>query len=241
MTVLMQLGTLLIEMDRFPEAREKFHRVLEQDPTMAEAHLHLGELALMEGQLESASSEFEMTQRLDPDRPGVPLGLAKIAIRRNRADLARHFVQAELQREGHNPLQIIELASLLIDLRLPLQAVKLLTPLIDDSDERFAMLDDRLATAMLYRGVAWILMGKTEAGIGQCRQAVKLVPDNLLAMQNLILAHLNQGQIKRSAYWLRRATCLKPDDPVLRKLKSRLWRARIAAALRRPMLWLRGG
>lgn len=240
MTVLMQLGALLIEMDRLPEAREKFHRVLEQDPTVADAHLHLGELALLEGQLESASAEFEMTQRLDPDRPGVSLGLAKIALRRSRPDLARHFVQAELKREGHNPLQIIELSSLLIDLRLPLQAVKLLSPLIDEADERFALHDDRLATAMLYRGVAWILLGRTETGIVQCRRAVKLAPDNLLAMQNLVLAEVNQGQFKRAAYWLQRATRLKPDDPVLRRLKHRLRRARVSAALRQPLCWLMG-
>jgi len=227
--ILLQLGNLLIEMNRYTQAREKFIRILELDPTITDAHLHLGELSLVAGQLEAAAAELEMASRLAPDRPGVHLCLAKVAQRRGNASLVRMHLLAEHERRGQTPPQSLELAKMLIENRLPEQAVGVLTPLIEGKHDPFELDQEHLAQAMLYRGVAYILDHKIQAGITQCRRALQITPRNIMAMQHLIAAHLVLGQRRRAGYWLERATDLQPNDPQLKRLKWRLRWARLAA------------
>lgn len=232
-STLLQLGTLLIETGKQAQAREKFNRVLELDPTVTDAYLHLGELSLATGQTEAAAAELEMAGRLDPARAGIQLCLAKVALQRGEKKQACAHLLAETERCGHNPLQALQLAQMLIEMRLPQPAVRVLSKVIKGSPDTPPLEGDSLGTAQLYLGLAWMLEGKTQAGISQCRRALKLQPENTAIMQQLVLTHLQERQLRRARYWLNRAIKLQPRDRELRQLQWRLLNTSIADLARR--------
>ncbi|MCX5658324.1 MAG: tetratricopeptide repeat protein, partial [Planctomycetota bacterium] len=242
---LLDLGRLLAELGRHAESGEKFRRVLEINPSDAGAHHHLGELSLLAGHLDAASAELNQAIRLEPDRPGLHLALAQVAHRRGQFESARTHVAAELELPRHTPAQTLAIAQLLIELRLPQPAVDLLTPLLEAAPKRepagehddesairpAAPALSRSATGWLYRGVARMLQNRFDEGIADCRRAYRLDPRYLLATQNLALASLTKGRLTAAAVWIRRARSIRPDDPQIRLLAARLWRANVRAAI----------
>lgn len=234
---LIQSANLLVELGRHGEAREKLRRVLELNPTHGPAHLHLGELALLSGHLDAASVELEMAGRLEHTLTGVHLSLARIAQLRGDPAAAQSHLRAELDLTGHAPARVLEMAHLLIDLHMPQPAVALLNPLIESARE-LGLDDNRLAAALLHRGVARMLTQKVDEGIADCRRSLRIAPRNEAAMQNLVLAYLEVRRFKLARYWLRRARELRPNDDHLRLLGYRLFGARLLDTLRRLRRWL---
>lgn len=229
---LLDMGNLLMDLQRHAEAGEKFRRVLELDPTVATAHLHLGELALMAGHHDAAQASLEMAGRIDPELGGVHLCLAQVALARKQPRIARTELDAELQRSERSPHHNLDLARLLIEIGNPGPVVDLLTPLIDQAGAELVD-DKRIASALLYRGVAQLITGKLEAGIADCRASVRCDKNQTLAMYNLSLAYQQQGRLTRSRYWLERACSLKPRDLQLRRLRWRLFKQTIHARIDR--------
>ncbi len=259
---LLQLGHLLTEMGRRTQAREKFSRVLEMDPTATDAYLHLGELSLLAGRLDAAVTELEMAARLAPDRPGVHLGLAKVAWRRKQTTLAKKYLLSETQRQGHTPGQSLELARMLIEMRLLKEAIHALAPLIKKptDDDHPDPTDQQRAYALLYQGVALILGDNFQAGVRYCRGAIHLgnwgyakltTPSQaekpaasttpgalrhkhpyIAALQYMIEAHLQLAQWGRAAYWLDRARRIEPQNRDFKRLRHRLTWLRYTTLLR---------
>lgn len=217
---LMQTAHLLAEMGRQAESREKARRVLEIDPTVAAAYQHLGEMSLLAGHLEGAASDLEMARRLDPDRTGVRLALSRVAQLRGRLEESRSLIRAELDLTGHHPMQLLDMGRMLIELRMPQPAIDLLSPLVDG--EASWLDDDGRASAYLYRGVARLLVQRTDEGVRDCRRALRLSPRNTLAMQNLVVAYLDLGRLGRARYWFGKAMELSPGDAQLQRLRYRL-------------------
>ncbi|MCE9591024.1 MAG: tetratricopeptide repeat protein [Planctomycetes bacterium] len=234
---LLQAAQLLAEMGRHAESREKARRVLEIDPTVAAAYHHLGEMSLLAGHLDGASSDLEMAKRLDPDRTGVRLALARVAQLRGKDEEARSLLRAELDLTGHEPMQVLDMARMLIELRMPQPAVELLSPLIEG--EQSWLGDDGRASAFLYRGVARLLTRRTDEGVRDCRAALRLAPRNTLAMRNLVVAYLDQGRLSRARYWLSKAVELSPADTQLQRLRYRMWSVSLAKVLRNAQRRLR--
>ena len=229
---LLQLGALLITLDRPGEAREKFHRVIELDPTIAEAHYYLGELALQAGHIESAHAQLEMADRLDPTQPGVHLALARAALKQGRNEQARTHLREEMQRDGRTHWQTLELARLLIDQRMAPQGAEVLS-ILTQQPRPEGVKQEYLAVALFYEGAARMLMGQLDEGVRRCREALRLGPKNVMVMQNIVLASLAQGRVQRAGAWLRRAMSIEPKNPKLRRLRYRLWRARLGGLCRR--------
>lgn len=243
---LLALGVLLIEMERYDEAGEKFRRTLEHDPTLAEAHFYLGELSLLSGHLDAAESRFERASRLDPDRPGPRAGLARIALQRRHKVSAREYLKDELHCDGHTPEQKLELSRLLIQLDMPSDAVMQLSCLMDDRPDKASQDPQFVANVLLCRGAALMMSGRLDQGIRDSRRAIRLDPENALAMHNLVLAYFDSRRFKRAWCWLRRALALCPAEPQLRRLHHRLRRRVILAACRQLIRsalflpWFRG-
>lgn len=229
---LLELGQMLIEMGKYADAREKFRRVLELDPACADAHLFLGETALAAGHLDAADADLQIASRLDPAKPGIRLALAQVSLQRGLLDDARKHLAAEMELIGHDVNQKLELARMLIELRRPSPTVQMLTPLIEAS-RREPLEPQVLASALLYRGAALMLIGRHRDGIRDCRDALKIDPRNVLAMHNISLASLEQGRLRRARYWLHKAMAIRADDAGLRQLRGRVNWAIFIEMLRR--------
>ena len=232
--VMLQLGNLLIEAGKLTEAREKFCRVVEQEPTATEAYLRLGELSLAAGNLEAATAEFEMAGRLAPDRPGVNLCLARVASQRRNNALTQAYLLAELERTGRSTTQSLQLAQMLLDLRMIHHSSRVLDLLIEQPTGEPTIDPERLANAMFLKGITLGLTGNMQASITHYRRALKLQSKYLNAIHHLIGAHLEIDQVRHAAYWFKRAVQLDPHSKQLHKLHHRLIRATVSVWVRRP-------
>lgn len=217
---LVNLGILLSEMGKHNEAREKFKHALELDPSQADARLHLGEISLLAGHLDAAESELQVAQRLDDQLPCVRLGMARIENKRGNLQRARMLLREELALNNHTDQQKVDIARLMVELRMAEQAMQILTPILMDKTQT---LDPRtLSTAYLTRGVARVLLNDRGHGISDLKLALTFDGHNTLAMHNLVLAYLEVGEIRRAKFWLIQAMKIKPRDTALKHLRLRI-------------------
>ncbi|MEM1166984.1 MAG: tetratricopeptide repeat protein [Planctomycetota bacterium] len=215
---LLDLGCLLVDMNRLAEAGEKFRRVLEIEADNTEAHFCLGDLALRQHRLKEAEAAFGLVLRLDESFPEVRRRLAELHVRRGELLAARRLLRHELDTLWHRESDfpdddVRDLAELLLDVRLHRDAVKVLRVLCDRLPDR---------------GEAWHLLalalfesGDRPGGLIAARRAVRLDPGNVRALHNLAYALMQERQWSRARAYLRQALSVDSEDAGLRRL--RLW------------------
>ncbi|MEM9418965.1 MAG: tetratricopeptide repeat protein [Planctomycetota bacterium] len=230
---LLDFADMLLECDRLAEAGEKYRRALECDGTLAIAQQRLGDLALINSHYAAAIDRYERARQLDPDLPGVHLGLATAAYQRGDNERARQWVAEELEREGQNAQQVIDLAGLLIDLNLHHEAVRLLTPLISGADHVLINNTELYAAALLCRGVARVAMGELADGASDCERCLKLTPSNITARLTLAEARLQSGDHDAARRWLREGLAESPDHGPMRRLNRKVRLAQFRQLIRR--------
>lgn len=229
---LLDLGELLVDMNRLPEAGEKFRRVLELEPDNPTAHYHLADLAARLGQHAEALAQFDVVLRLDPDFVGVRRRIAGLLLQRDEdAETAREMLAAELAMSREQPDQFEaedreELAQLLLDARMPLEARGLL--------EELAAKRTGNAAVLHALAVACFQLGDRPMGLEHSREVLRLEPQHVAAMSNMAVASLHDRQWTRARYWVRQALRVEPDDAFLRRLRMRLRIHTVAEAL----VWL---
>ena len=91
------LGTLLLEAERFDEAEDALRRVVRLRPDHAEAHNNLGIALASQGRVAEARREFEAAVGLKPDFEDAQRNLARLRLERG----ARW--RAERPLETHRP------------------------------------------------------------------------------------------------------------------------------------------
>jgi tetratricopeptide (TPR) repeat protein len=219
---LLELGNLLVAMQRPGEASEKFRRVLELEPQVVEAHLRLGQLALQIGHLDAAGERFERARRLDHNHPGPHLGLALVAHSRGQSKRARQHLALEMKCEGQSPDQVLEMSRLAVELGQFTHAIDLIDPLLREPETSPLDRPADRAAGLVCRGVARLRLGETDAGIADCRLAARLNRDDTMALENLVLAYMQGQRFGRAFACLRQAQRQQPTDPHLRQLRHKL-------------------
>ncbi|TVQ61012.1 MAG: tetratricopeptide repeat protein [Phycisphaerales bacterium] len=222
---LLDLGCLLVDMNRLGEASEKFRRVLEIESDNADAHFYLGDLAQRQGQDAEAVASFRVALRLEPDYPCVRLRLAAIALRRNNPADARKHLRAELRDLHRNvgdrtEAELEELGMLLLDAQAARDAQRVFAALLER--------DSNSAQRHHLHAVSCFLSNDRAKGIESTKTALRHDPMMAPAMHNLALAHYEQGQLSRARHWVQHALTIDPDDASLRRLRTVL-RMRAAA------------
>jgi tetratricopeptide (TPR) repeat protein len=236
---LLDYGDLLTELGRFPDAAEKFRRVLELEPANVDAHHRLGRVAVLSRQHELAHIEFELVLKLDPDFPGIRLDLAETLLRRGWVRDARHHLRDELDRlagaadadpprnAGWEPAgQTGRLGQLLLEAGLPQEAARCLASAIEEdgpSADRFREL-----------ALARFRSGDRAGGVAASRRALRLDRGCMRSIHNLALAALEEKRIRLAAGWIRRGLAVDRHDVGIRRLRMRLYGARIARLLWGP-------
>ncbi len=215
---LLDLGCLLLDMNRLAEAGEKFRRVLELESDNSDAHFYLGELALKHRRLPEAISAFRLAIRLDPDHPGARRRAAHVSLQMGRLDDAKALIRQEARRFDPfgdiNEQNAIELADLMLETD---QAGLLLTVF-----ERVVERTPNDAQLLHRLGLACFREGRTVEGIGVSRRAFRIEPTLFSAAYNLALAYTQQKRWRRAECWLRKASRISEDDSSLRRLSARI-------------------
>jgi len=212
---LLDLGCLLVDMNRLMEAQEKFRRVLELDSKNPDAHFYLGDLALRQHRRRDAEAAFRLVTRLDPAYPEVRRRLAELAIDRGEFSEARRLLRHELRELNDQPRRFTpgdldDLGQLLLDARLPREAAMVFERIAGNAS------DD--AKAWHYLSVARFQMGDRATGVVAARRALRLDPKLTAAVHNLALACIQDRRWKRARAYITQLRELDPDDGALRRL-----------------------
>ncbi|TVQ31206.1 MAG: hypothetical protein EA376_10055 [Phycisphaeraceae bacterium] len=216
---LLDLGSLLIDMNRLGEAGEKFRRVLELESDNADAHYALGDLALRQRRDVQALAAFRLVLRLDPDHSRARMRSAEILLRHNEREDARRLLRREIADLRRDPElfddeELRDLGGLLLDAGLCAEAA--------DAFRALAQRDPLDAEAHHLLGVSRFRMGDRAAGVMASRRALKLNPNQVSAMHNIALACIEERRWTRARCWVRRALAIEPDDASLRRLRVKL-------------------
>jgi len=219
---LLDLGSLLVRMNRHQEASEKFRRVLEIEPDNVDAHYELGLLAEHLGDAASALRQYEVVLRLDSacsEARRRAAGLILSQVRSGNRTLAHRLLRMDLRDAEQRPhafstRDLDELGRLLLDAGLAREAESLY--------ERLAVREPEEAHWQHLLGVARLERGDLIGGIDACRGALALAPKYVPTIHNLALGYLEHGQWMRARFWIRKGLEIQPDDHSLRRLRTRL-------------------
>jgi tetratricopeptide (TPR) repeat protein len=228
---IVELGRLLMEMNRTDEAGEKLRRALEIEPSQIEAHTALGELAERLGQVEASLRHYDVVVRLDPVYPGARRRLAWALLEhsgRGEHQRARVLLREDLgllldHPEARSADDVDELVGLLLDAGLPEEATRAAGMLIADRPNDPAA-HHRLSVALL-------MSGRVVAGMESARRALRLRRDFLAPMHNLAVAHLRRGEISRARYWVAQGLGQEPENREFRRLRVLLRVRAVGSAL----------
>ncbi len=217
---LLDLGCLLVEMNRLGEAGEKFRRVLELETDNADAHFYLGDLAERQGHADAAVASHRLVLRLDPAHSPARRRLAGLLARRGDLLDAQRLLQRELRSLDHDAAlftdsDLEEFGSLLLDAQMPKEAITALTILVDRQPES--------AKAHHTLAVAFLCAGDLRGGLRSCQAALRIDPEYVPAMHNVALALMRDGRWLKARKWVNRARAIDADDPSLRRLRAKLW------------------
>jgi tetratricopeptide (TPR) repeat protein len=227
---LLDLGCLLAEMGRSGEASEKFRRVLELEPTHAEARYHLADLAIAQHRHEHARGLLEQTLDCDADYPGARRLLARLDLRKGDLAGARRLLRRDMRRLRTIPREFTdedleELGELLLDVRLP-----------QDAERVFG----RLVARQPGSHIAWRLLavsrfkaGRRAAGQAACRRALRIKADDVASLHNLALSLIQDRRWGAARAVVRRALQVDPDDVQLRRLDLTIRFRQVVRMLRR--------
>jgi len=228
---LLDFGELLADLGRVDEASEKFRRALELEPANVDAHEQLGRLAMSAGLFDRAAAEFELVLRLDPEVSGIRLSLAEALWRAGQFDQAVHHLQLELEmlQRGDeaasigddSPGRMERLGAMLLEIDAPADAVRVLNRIGTPS-----------LTVMRMHALAYFRSGDVNKGGMLARRILRRDPRCVASMYNLALAALNEKRYPVAAGWIARGLRVDRHDAGLRRLRVRLWLARIASMFR---------
>jgi tetratricopeptide (TPR) repeat protein len=228
---LLDLGCLLVSMNRFAEAGEKFRRVLEMETDHPEAHFYLADLAERTGQADAALEQFGVVLRLDPAFAAARRRMAALLLLRaapNDGEAARELLHQELDdfkqhADRFAPEELNDLGRTLLQAGMLPEARRVLRRLADvrPSD----------AVSLHLFSVALYETGDRERGIEVCRRVLKLDPKFVPAMHNIAVACVFDGQWSKARYWVHQALLVDPDDAALRHLRLKLRLHTIAEAV----------
>jgi len=223
---LLDLGDLLVEMNRSAEAAEKYRRALELQSDNLDAHMALGDLAMREGRVKEALASFQLAQRLDPEDNDARRRSADALLRLGATIEARSLLREEVRRwraqpRNWNDAALHDLGEILLAADLPVDAMRVLRTLVDRQRE------DPAALHLL--SVSCFESGDRITGMRAARRAVRIDPTLLPALHNLALANLQEGRLLRARCWLRRAAVIDQEDSAIRRIGAAL-RVRTAIA-----------
>ena len=219
---LLHLGCLLVDMNRLPEAGEKFRRVLELEPDNAEAHFLLADLAERQGLFDEAKGQYGVVLRLDPAFPGGRRRLARLMMNRGgHAAMAeaREMLAEDLSSYREEPQRLDaedldELGQLLLDADMPADARTVFQDIVERRPDH--------AMSLHHLAVACFRVGDRASGTAMSRAALRLDPRFVAAMHNLAVSSVHDGRWMRARYWVKQAMGIDPDDAALRRLRLKL-------------------
>jgi tetratricopeptide (TPR) repeat protein len=256
---LLDLGDLLLNLDRLPEAAEKLRRVLELEPANVDAHFRMGQIALAAKRFEQAHLEFELVLKLDPNYPEARVALGEALLNLGRTDDARQHLLYEFDLFKAALAEDAALLAAGEPLSPPLPEELPADARAESNEQLFVKSLSRLARLLLDSGeparaatlytavlavqetpdilrqlaLARFRSGDRSGGIAASRRVLRLEPGCVQSIHNMALAAFEQKQFNVAAEWVKRGLKLSRHDAELRRLRMHVWIAQLRRLIRR--------
>jgi tetratricopeptide (TPR) repeat protein len=198
------LGFLLLEQGRLPEAERCLLEAVRLRPGVPLHHANLGLLRLRSGAPKEAVRHFEQALRLNPNLAEVHTNLGLALLQLGEFDLAStHFAEAvRLQPD---------LAQAQNDLGFTLLRAGQAADAVPHLEEAVRLMPGS-AHAYSQLCYALTLLGRAEEGLARCDQARRLAPELAEAYRHAGMALQSLGRLDEAAVQLQRAIVLDPSD-----------------------------
>jgi tetratricopeptide (TPR) repeat protein len=216
--------------------------LLKNNPKDSYAHLFKGRMALEDGKVDAAITEFNNTQKFRPDWPALHFWLAQAYVRRNQFEQAKHELETALTYDPEYRVARLTLAALqnrtgavgaamINGIRLvksnPRDVPALLVyseSLISSKDyERAARVlkmaaDNAANNADLHRqlGILSLARKNVAAALKEFRTAWELDPGSKQLMDHVVLGFVVERQIGSAIDLLEQAVAARPKDAMPR-------------------------
>lgn len=183
-TVHFEVGNLLADLGRFPEAAAEYRQALELSPDYAAAHLYLGRVLADQNRYAQAIEQHEQALGIEPGWSEAIRQLARVhqqfgsalASQGSLDDAIRHFRQS-LELRPSSASGHFLLARALAQAGQPDEAVAQFTLALERRPDS--------AEAHYELGLLLLQLGRRDAAIHHLREAVRLKPEDSEARRNL--------------------------------------------------------
>jgi predicted AlkP superfamily phosphohydrolase/phosphomutase/Flp pilus assembly protein TadD len=183
------------------------------DPRLPRACFYAGVIALETGNQEVARQQLTRALELDPVNEPAALAMSAVLLRADDVAGARGVLERTLSAAGHSPALEGQLGFVLMQSRLPAEAVPHLKAATDAT-----VAAGRPDPALMGNlGVAQAMSGDLNGGIATFRHMTELWPDNAEAHGQLGGFLAQAGQKDAAVRSLERALQLSPGNPQLQQ------------------------
>ena len=204
------LGFILSEEGRIPEAIGQYEEALRIQPDYTGAHYDLGNALVQLGRVAEAIGHYEQALRLKPDYTGAHynLGLALARLGRLPEAIAHYQQALRIQPDYTDTGSYAEIHN---DLGLALVQLGRVPEAIEHYEEALRIQPD-YAAAHYNLGLALLQQGRLPEAISHWEQAVRINPDYADAHYNLGLALWQTGQLPEAVGHYEQALRINPDS-----------------------------
>jgi tetratricopeptide (TPR) repeat protein len=214
----LRLAELLLGQGCFDQAQDQFQRVLQRDPANARAHLGLGRLAFLKGDLQQSQNHLVRSVADRRTQRASRILMAQIGERLGKTLTAEEyrltaampddrewpdpFLDEAFKLQTGKKMSLIR-ANFLLDQGRFLESIALSRQLVKDYHDSDA---------------AWLILGKAlvqkrdlPAAQEALQRVLRLAPDSVEAHFQLGFTSYLKKDYRAAAIWYRKATELKPD------------------------------
>jgi len=198
-------GSIYVALGELEQARRTLGSVLDEHPGNVGARLALARVDVAEGDMDAAAGQLEKVVELDAGNLVAWTGLARLAMTRNDPAAAVSYMTkaAELRPDSAS----VQLA--LVRLHTGLRQYKEAEDVARRAADRIPG-DPGLVAA---RGIAQLMMGRTEEALATFRTAIALDEDRAESWLNLSNAQLTIKDFDGARQSLSKVIALRPDWP----------------------------
>jgi tetratricopeptide (TPR) repeat protein len=236
---LLALGGALELLGRVPEALEKYRRIVELEPANPLAHVRIGDIALKAARLDEARAEYTLVLSLGLRDIGVRMRLVETLLRLGLRAEAATQMDSEFSRRkvsADSPIaRDADLAWAICGYALECGRPAVAAKVAEASLKR----NPKEARLWLRLSRARCELGQLPAGVRAAMRARRLDRSSIEAMHNVALAWLRMDRLRAAQVAVRMGLRASPSDEGLRRIRTRVWAARLMRRLR-PLLSLCG-
>jgi protein O-mannosyl-transferase len=197
------LGVVLVQQGRLPEAIEQYEQALRIKPHYAEVHYNLGVALVQQGRLPEAIGHYEQALQIKPDFTDAHDNLGIALMDEGRLPEAIGQYEQSLRIKPDD-------AEAHYNLGIALMGQGRLSEAIEHYEQALRIKDD-FAEAHNNLGNALLRAGKVPEAIGHYEQALRIKPDYAEAHNNLGLALAQLDRLPEAIEHWEQALRINPD------------------------------